>query len=77
MLIPITLSDGAGTRLWPLSRELYPKQLLSQVGAVHRIETSCAEPLEVIEVPCGSCFGEDDIVRLDDLYGHKGRTDRC
>ena len=28
-LIPVILSGGAGTRLWPLSRELYPKQLLA------------------------------------------------
>ncbi len=28
MIIPVILSGGAGTRLWPLSRELYPKQLL-------------------------------------------------
>ncbi len=26
------LSGGAGTRLWPLSREMYPKQLLSLTG---------------------------------------------
>jgi len=32
MIIPVILSGGAGTRLWPLSRELYPKQLLSLVG---------------------------------------------
>lgn len=29
---PVILSGGAGTRLWPLSRELYPKQLLPLVG---------------------------------------------
>jgi mannose-1-phosphate guanylyltransferase/mannose-6-phosphate isomerase len=29
MLIPVILSGGAGTRLWPLSREMYPKQLLA------------------------------------------------
>src|SRR5579871_1825779 len=29
MLIPVILSGGAGTRLWPLSREGYPKQLLA------------------------------------------------
>ncbi len=28
MLIPVILSGGSGTRLWPLSRELHPKQLL-------------------------------------------------
>ncbi len=32
MLIPVILSGGAGTRLWPLSRELYPKQLLALLG---------------------------------------------
>ena len=32
MLIPVILSGGAGTRLWPLSRELYPKQFLPLVG---------------------------------------------
>ena len=26
---PVILSGGSGTRLWPLSRETYPKQLLS------------------------------------------------
>ncbi|PLX74848.1 MAG: mannose-1-phosphate guanylyltransferase/mannose-6-phosphate isomerase, partial [Desulfuromonas sp.] len=32
MILPVILSGGAGTRLWPLSRELYPKQLLPLVG---------------------------------------------
>ena len=32
MLLPVILSGGAGTRLWPLSRELHPKQLLPLVG---------------------------------------------
>jgi mannose-1-phosphate guanylyltransferase/mannose-6-phosphate isomerase len=33
MLIPLILSGGSGTRLWPLSRELYPKQLLPLLGS--------------------------------------------
>jgi mannose-1-phosphate guanylyltransferase/mannose-6-phosphate isomerase len=32
-LTPVVLSGGAGTRLWPLSRELYPKQLLPLTSA--------------------------------------------
>src|SRR5687768_3246185 len=31
-LVPVVLSGGSGTRLWPLSREKYPKQLLSLIG---------------------------------------------
>lgn len=31
MIIPVILSGGSGSRLWPLSRELYPKQLLPLV----------------------------------------------
>ena len=31
MICPVILSGGSGTRLWPLSRELYPKQLLPLV----------------------------------------------
>ncbi len=29
---PVILSGGSGTRLWPLSREYYPKQLLAPCG---------------------------------------------
>src|SRR3954447_19743461 len=29
---PVLLSGGSGSRLWPLSREAYPKQLLPLVG---------------------------------------------
>ena len=32
MIIPVILSGGSGSRLWPLSRELYPKQLLPLVS---------------------------------------------
>lgn len=45
------------------------------VGTVHRIENPGTEPLQIIEVQSGGYLGEDDIVRLDDNYGRKGRTD--
>src|SRR5690606_17924749 len=31
-LQPVLLSGGSGTRLWPLSREAYPKQFLALAG---------------------------------------------
>ena len=31
MIIPVILSGGSGTRLWPMSRETYPKQFLPLV----------------------------------------------
>src|ERR1043166_6611235 len=32
MIYPVILSVGSGTRLWPMSRSLYPKQLLALFG---------------------------------------------
>ncbi len=32
LLQPVILSGGSGTRLWPLSREAYPKQFLPLIG---------------------------------------------
>ncbi len=31
-IVPVILSGGSGTRLWPLSRSLYPKQLLPLIS---------------------------------------------
>ncbi len=32
MIVPVLMAGGSGTRLWPLSRELYPKQFLKLLG---------------------------------------------
>jgi mannose-1-phosphate guanylyltransferase len=39
------------------------------VGVVHALENPGKVPLELIEVQSGSYLGEDDIVRLSDVYG--------
>jgi len=39
------------------------------VGEVHSLENPGKVPLHLIEVQTGSYLGEDDIVRLEDLYG--------
>ena len=38
-------------------------------GARHRLENPGKIPLDLIEVQTGSYLGEDDIVRLEDVYG--------
>ena len=39
------------------------------VGETHSLENPGSVPLELIEVQSGSYLGEDDIVRLEDIYG--------
>jgi mannose-1-phosphate guanylyltransferase/mannose-6-phosphate isomerase len=39
------------------------------IESVHRLANPGRIPLELIEVQVGSYLGEDDIVRLDDVYG--------
>jgi mannose-6-phosphate isomerase-like protein (cupin superfamily) len=39
------------------------------VGTVHRLENPGMIPLEIVEVQTGSFLGEDDVIRLDDVYG--------
>jgi len=56
MIIPVILSGGSGTRLWPLSREAYPKQFLPLIGELslfqHTVQRlagmdECTEPLVI------------------------------
>jgi mannose-1-phosphate guanylyltransferase/mannose-6-phosphate isomerase len=42
VLIPVILSGGSGTRLWPLSRELYPKQLMPLVAERSMLQETVA-----------------------------------
>lgn len=50
-ILPVVLSGGSGTRLWPLSREKYPKQLLPLVGEQSMLQATVAR-LDGIEGLC-------------------------
>ncbi|HSH26761.1 MAG TPA: mannose-1-phosphate guanylyltransferase/mannose-6-phosphate isomerase [Wenzhouxiangella sp.] len=39
------------------------------VGTLHRLENPGSDDVHIIEVQTGSYFGEDDIERLEDVYG--------
>jgi mannose-1-phosphate guanylyltransferase len=74
MFVPAILAGGLGTRLWPLSRQLYPKQCHALTSERTMLTETIARlwgkiPLELIEVQSGSYLGEDDIARFEDRYG--------
>lgn len=41
MIIPVIMAGGSGTRLWPMSRSLYPKQFLPLVNDTTMLEDTC------------------------------------
>ena len=41
------------------------------MGSTHRLANPGKIDVELIEVQTGSYFGEDDIVRIDDVYNRK------
>ena len=40
LILPVIMAGGSGSRLWPLSRELYPKQFLQLDGDVTMLQTT-------------------------------------
>lgn len=45
------------------------EHLYIPIEALHRMENITNQPAAIIEVQVGSYLGEDDIVRVDDVYG--------
>jgi mannose-1-phosphate guanylyltransferase/mannose-6-phosphate isomerase len=73
-LLPVILSGGSGTRLWPLSREQYPKQLLALTGdltmlqsTVHRLDDSIDWPGIAIEPPLVLANEESRFITVEQL----------
>ncbi|MEM6639631.1 MAG: mannose-1-phosphate guanylyltransferase/mannose-6-phosphate isomerase [Pseudomonadota bacterium] len=57
MIVPVILSGGSGTRLWPLSRKLYPKQLLPLVSEQTMLQDTVSrlDGLEGLSAPMVVC----------------------
>lgn len=56
-ILPVILSGGSGSRLWPLSREQHPKQLLPLVGGESMLQLTVArlDGLPGVQAPLLVC----------------------
>ncbi|WP_443632127.1 phosphomannose isomerase type II C-terminal cupin domain [Candidatus Marifrigoribacter sp. Uisw_064] len=65
-----TIVDGLGTiTLEGIVKTFQPGEtILILQGTKHRIENTTVNKVVFIEVQTGAYFGEDDIVRIEDIY---------
>ncbi len=70
-LIPVLLAGGSGTRLWPLSREHYPKQLLSLLGQQSLLQETArrAKGLSGVMPPVALCGESHRFIVAEQLLG--------
>jgi len=69
---PILLAGGTGTRLWPVSRELYPKQLVKFIGDDSLVQSTVKRLIPVLDpknvrVVCGEQHYHEIARHLDDI----------
>ena len=75
MIIPVILAGGSGTRLWPLSRQLYPKQLIDLYNENTMLQDTVLrlENIESTGSPIVVCNEEHRFMTAEQL--RKIRTD--
>jgi mannose-1-phosphate guanylyltransferase/mannose-1-phosphate guanylyltransferase/mannose-6-phosphate isomerase len=71
-VVPVILSGGTGTRLWPMSRELHPKQLLALQGELSLLQQTAwrvrNKDFEAPLVMCGEAHRFIIAEQLRDLW---------
>jgi mannose-1-phosphate guanylyltransferase/mannose-1-phosphate guanylyltransferase/mannose-6-phosphate isomerase len=69
---PVLLAGGSGTRLWPVSRELYPKQLAKLIGKESLIQSTLRRLVppfaaENVRVVCGEQHAHEIARHMEDV----------
>lgn len=68
MILPVIMAGGTGSRLWPLSRELYPKQFLKLVGSNSLLQATIERLNEVAhQAPLLICNEEHRFIVAEQL----------
>jgi mannose-1-phosphate guanylyltransferase/mannose-6-phosphate isomerase len=67
MIIPVILSGGSGTRLWPLSRKLHPKQFIKLIGETTLFQEAVLRLPKNIESPLVICNEEHRFLAAEQL----------
>lgn len=69
MIIPVILAGGSGTRLWPLSRQLYPKQFMRLVEDQTLLQSTLSRlsELDDIQPPIVLCNDEHRFIVAEQL----------
>jgi mannose-1-phosphate guanylyltransferase len=74
MIIPVILSGGSGTRLWPLSRKLYPKQFINLINETTLFQDTILRLPDNIEKPLIICNEEHRFLAAEQLRQIKRKS---
>ncbi len=77
MILPVIMAGGNGSRLWPLSRELYPKQFLTLTGKHSMLQQTVARLSGIAHAaPVLICNEEHRFIAAEQMrlggYAHGG-----
>ncbi|OXX27686.1 mannose-1-phosphate guanylyltransferase/mannose-6-phosphate isomerase [Vibrio sp. V08_P9A1T1] len=77
MIIPVIMAGGTGSRLWPLSRELYPKQFLDVTGKGTMLQQTVARLSSIdTQAPILICNEEHRFIAAEQMrlggFEHSG-----
>ena len=74
MIVPVILSGGSGTRLWPLSRKLYPKQFISLINDTTLFQDTIIRLPDYVSSPLVICNEEHRFIVAEQLRQIKSRN---